>query len=209
MKPVEVQTYARALERIYEVNLTPAVLGGRPMHPHLYDRLLAAGVQPSYPRPAPPRRDAYAAVVVAPLGVFGLAMAVVAATPEGRKLDEPALLRKMALTGGDATQVGDLALLRWKAGDAAAAATLYRAELALGDDGVYPRSDLAIVLAGEGLCDEARNAVAPLDGGQLRGKASKRHVDAGGAVAQCYVRRAFRPRDDASGMEWSSGCGTS
>jgi Zn-dependent protease with chaperone function len=51
-------TYARALERIYEANLVPAVMSAklRP-HPHLYDRLIAAGVTPSYPRPAPPSND--------------------------------------------------------------------------------------------------------------------------------------------------------
>ena len=50
-------TYAQALERIYELNLMPAVMSGkRRVHPHLYDRLVAAGVTPSYPRPKPPSR---------------------------------------------------------------------------------------------------------------------------------------------------------
>jgi len=45
-------TYARALERIYEDNLLPAVNAkDRATHPHLYDRLLAAGVTPQFPRP--------------------------------------------------------------------------------------------------------------------------------------------------------------
>jgi Zn-dependent protease with chaperone function len=47
--------YASALERIYAANLIPAVLGGRGRtHPHLYDRMVAAGVTPDYPRPKPP-----------------------------------------------------------------------------------------------------------------------------------------------------------
>jgi Zn-dependent protease with chaperone function len=50
-------TYARALERLYQTNLMPAVTRARlPTHPHLYDRLLAAGVTPDYPRPKPPSR---------------------------------------------------------------------------------------------------------------------------------------------------------
>ena len=50
-------TYARALERIYQINLIPAVMSGRRrIHPHLYDRMLAVGVTPDYPRPMPPRR---------------------------------------------------------------------------------------------------------------------------------------------------------
>jgi Zn-dependent protease with chaperone function len=44
-------TYARALARIYEDNLIPAVTAGRGTHPHLYDRLLAAGITPDFPRP--------------------------------------------------------------------------------------------------------------------------------------------------------------
>jgi Zn-dependent protease with chaperone function len=46
--------YARALERLYQFNHAPAVLGGRNTHPDLYDRLLAAGVTPDYPRPRAP-----------------------------------------------------------------------------------------------------------------------------------------------------------
>jgi Zn-dependent protease with chaperone function len=46
-------TYARALARIYEDNLMPAVTARPGTHPHLYDRLVAAGVTPDFPRPAP------------------------------------------------------------------------------------------------------------------------------------------------------------
>jgi Zn-dependent protease with chaperone function len=50
-------TYARALERIYEINLFPAVIRDKRLtHPHLYDRLVAAHVVPSYARPGPPPR---------------------------------------------------------------------------------------------------------------------------------------------------------
>jgi Zn-dependent protease with chaperone function len=49
--------YARALEKIHEVNLIPAVLRSKRMtHPHLYDRMVQSGVTPDYPRPAPPPR---------------------------------------------------------------------------------------------------------------------------------------------------------
>ncbi len=52
---VEEGVYARALERLYRANQVPAVMPGkRQVHPHLYDRLLAAGVAPDYPRPEPP-----------------------------------------------------------------------------------------------------------------------------------------------------------
>lgn len=50
------EIYARTLERLYQVNQVPAVMSKNMVHPSLYDRLLAAGVTPSYPRPAPPAR---------------------------------------------------------------------------------------------------------------------------------------------------------
>lgn len=53
----ESTVYARALEKIYEANQIPAVMpGNRMVHPHLYDRMVSAGVTPDYPRPAPPAR---------------------------------------------------------------------------------------------------------------------------------------------------------
>jgi len=51
--------YARALEKIYCDSLIPAVnASNAKTHPHLYDRMLAAGIQPDYPRPAKPKRMA-------------------------------------------------------------------------------------------------------------------------------------------------------
>lgn len=49
--------YARALERLYQTNHMPAVTSGRSnkIHPDLYDRVLAAGVTPEFPKPAPAR----------------------------------------------------------------------------------------------------------------------------------------------------------
>jgi Zn-dependent protease with chaperone function len=53
-------TYAQALTRLYEDGLLPAVLAkNRSTHPHLYDRLLAAGVLPDFPRPAAARAFAW------------------------------------------------------------------------------------------------------------------------------------------------------
>jgi Zn-dependent protease with chaperone function len=50
-------TYALALERLYELDLLPAVVRSkRKIHPHLYDRMVAAGITPSFLRPAPPPR---------------------------------------------------------------------------------------------------------------------------------------------------------
>lgn len=47
--------YARALETIHRANAVPVVLAAsRGPHPDLYDRMIAAGLEPDYPRPAPP-----------------------------------------------------------------------------------------------------------------------------------------------------------
>lgn len=53
----ESPSYARALEKLYEAGKLPAVMPGNSMvHPHLYDRMIGAGVTPDYPRPAPASR---------------------------------------------------------------------------------------------------------------------------------------------------------
>src|SRR5207248_490847 len=67
-------TYARALEKLYEANVLPVVLRGkRTVHPHLYDRLVAAGTTPAYPRPAaPPRFLSGLAVALAAVVALGL-----------------------------------------------------------------------------------------------------------------------------------------
>ena len=49
--------YARALEKLYKENFSPAVnVNNRQTHPHLYDRMLAAGITPDFPRPGRPKR---------------------------------------------------------------------------------------------------------------------------------------------------------
>jgi hypothetical protein len=184
------EVYARALERIYESNLAPAVLRRAAMHPHLYDRLVSAGVQPSYPRPAPPplRRGAIAIALVSPLA-FVLATVL---GHDAARSSEPRLLASIALAGGDPWQLGALAYLRHEAGDYHGAAALYRAEADLGVD--HALSNLAIALANEGLCEDARESLARFHDAQ-----SKTHTQttapaptAERAVASCVPRTARR-----------------
>jgi Zn-dependent protease with chaperone function len=62
-------TYARALAKLYAENLTPAVTAkSQATHPHLYDRLLAAGVTPDFPRPAAASSMAWHGQLFAGLG---------------------------------------------------------------------------------------------------------------------------------------------
>ena len=54
----------RSMIKLHEANAAPAVMSGKQTHPHLYDRLLAAGIQPDFPRPDPPgTRAAFAEVL--------------------------------------------------------------------------------------------------------------------------------------------------
>jgi Zn-dependent protease with chaperone function len=46
--------FARAIEKIYELNLMPVSMKQKSTHPDLYDRMLATGITPSYARPGPP-----------------------------------------------------------------------------------------------------------------------------------------------------------
>lgn len=68
--------YARALEKLYQANQMPAVMtGNRRTHPHLYDRMLAAGITPDYPRPAPPGRITLAGWLII-IGIVIMAVAL-------------------------------------------------------------------------------------------------------------------------------------
>jgi Zn-dependent protease with chaperone function len=70
-------TYARALLRLYEDGLLPAVTAkARATHPHLYDRMLIAGVTPDFPRPAAAGSMAWHGHIFA--GVVGLLFAAFA-----------------------------------------------------------------------------------------------------------------------------------
>jgi Zn-dependent protease with chaperone function len=184
------QVYARALERIYEANLVPAVLRRRTVHPHLYDRMVSAGVQPPYPRPAPPplRRWALAVVIVSPL-------VLMFATILGGKAvrgTEPGVLASIALTGGEPWQVGALAYVRHEARDYHGAAALYRAEADLGVDFAF--SNLAIALSNEGRCEDAHDALARFHEAQAKAHTRTKAPApvAERAVADCASKTARR-----------------
>lgn len=76
--------YAQALARIYEDNLLPAVNPKKQAtHPHLYDRLLAAGMTPDFPRPEPPMAISWQGTFFAGL-MGGLAVLVIFRNIENR-----------------------------------------------------------------------------------------------------------------------------
>jgi Zn-dependent protease with chaperone function len=71
------RVYAGALEKLYRFNQTPAVnYGNRRTHPHLYDRLVSAGVTPDFPRPEPPQYYTWPGYLCA---IAAVALGVIAA----------------------------------------------------------------------------------------------------------------------------------
>ncbi len=159
---VEPGRYATALERLYRLNLVPAVLASRRrVHPHLYDRLTAAGVVPDYPRPPPPSRarsrGASAVVVCLPLFLMPAPYVVAASVRANSSRDEGALVWTAALDGGNAWTLGELGFLRSGRPDAV---TLFRACAALDRESSYCESSLCAELARSGQCDAAERAAA-------------------------------------------------
>jgi len=125
-------TYAGALEKIYRANLIPAVLAkGRRVHPDLYDRLLAAGVQPSYPRPRPPSRLPAAAGAILALGPLLVAVVALHLVPAllgpVAPAGEEAILASMAMTGGSAADLDDLGMDLSRRGEPGRAIVMLRA----------------------------------------------------------------------------------
>jgi Zn-dependent protease with chaperone function len=57
----EATVHARALERLYQASQMPAVQSKESSHTHpdLYDRMVAAGLKPDYPRPAAPAKQGW------------------------------------------------------------------------------------------------------------------------------------------------------
>lgn len=125
-------SYASALEKLYEENLVPAVMRRRTTHPHLYDRILAAGVNPPYPRPEPPPSLRTRTVAVL-LIVAGCSLGQVLSSSYFQRYawDSPTNARLALATGGGKAQ--DLAA--WaglcEERDPVAAATLLRAAASL------------------------------------------------------------------------------
>ncbi len=88
----DAKAYMRSMIKLHEANLQPAVMPGAQTHPHLYDRLLAGGIQPDFPRPmAPSRAKPFLAVLAAGLGaaVVMFMMMVVLMLAQGPKNVRP------------------------------------------------------------------------------------------------------------------------
>jgi len=158
-------TYARALEKLYEANLSPATQRGS-AHPCLYDRLTDANVQPDYARPALPPRDSIL-VFATTLLIFS---SVTVLWPHAWRAASGNSAAVAAVLSHDAYPLGRLALEAWRAGDLNGAIALYqRAEELDAQSPWYPRN-LAAVLNDAGDCRGARSAL-----GRARANAHNDH----------------------------------
>ena len=189
--------YARALEKAYRANGAPAVMPQkRPVHPHLYDRLTAAGVAPDYPRPAPPsQRRALAGILVAALvaGAATVALLVVPRFAQSGESD-PDRAALWAVFVGNADSASTLGFLHAGDEDPAQAIAWLGLAHALDPNDHDSGSFAAELLAYRGRCDRAR---------ELLGEAELRAAESGDeddgwihdardALAQCDAQASPR-----------------
>ena len=158
--------YATALEKLYRTNLTPAVLpGNRHIHPHLYDRMLAAGVTPTYQRPAPPstrwRQGALLASclpLLVAVWVWGEVPQLVAAVGQS-----DARCATLAVRGNDrwaAWILWRLGVDRQAEGEIEPVIQCLQASTVLDEQSPAYPAELATMLARERRCPEAEKALA-------------------------------------------------
>lgn len=67
---LQARIYARALEKIHEDNLIPAVTGRHETHPDLWSRMKQAGITPDYPKLDPPDKSLGLVCVVLGIGLL-------------------------------------------------------------------------------------------------------------------------------------------
>jgi hypothetical protein len=147
--------YALALEHLHALNLAPVVLAGRnATHPALYDRMRAAGVQPSWPRPRPPSQSRILAGLSVAC-VVGLIALVLSVSVQYRQIGEKPL-QSILLWGGSADDLYSLGDERSGQGDREGAVSLYRAAADLAPERPSYRAVLAQELAFVERCNEGR-----------------------------------------------------
>jgi Zn-dependent protease with chaperone function len=115
-------TYARALAKLYEANLAPVVHLGKGSHPHLYDRLTAAGVPPEYPRPKPPPRfwlglGLTVSLTLVMLALGGACFAQFSASQQVASASEKGVLLRFTFWGGNGQELSWLAWIHYLRGE--------------------------------------------------------------------------------------------
>ncbi len=150
--------FARALERIYAFNHIPAVLRRAGAHGHLYDRMVAAGVTPSWPKPPPPQRAPFGARLV----VVGVAMLpvvwLVGFLPNPRTVDEAYV--RLAIGQRSVWSWEQLGRAALNGGDVPRGVAFYEAAVEADPTEPFVRGALVMAYARAGRCAEARDVYA-------------------------------------------------
>jgi Peptidase family M48 len=154
------QGLAQALTKLHEANLMPIVTGTKNQtHPDLYDRLVAVGSEPAYPRPQPPSqgrlRAALAFAMLTGLvggmwGREGLLYAVGAITSQEH------MLQLAVALGGESGEFAALGSFHRDVGDREKAIVFYRTASVLNRFNWRDEALLAQVLVETARCPEAR-----------------------------------------------------
>lgn len=192
--------YASALEKLYRLNGMPAAVAGSGVHPALYDRLIAAGTQPEYARPAPPpRAPARLAVLGVVLVAFGwLVLTVLARSPHLFTSDyELASAWRLSVTSADGSvELGNIAAVRMYASHAEADVFFDAAEQ-VSVDKSRTRGWRVFHLASAGRCQEATKHLskAAADLG-VEALSRDEWLDASAAIGECEAAaRSEQPGD--------------
>jgi Zn-dependent protease with chaperone function len=180
--------YAGALEKIYRLNLSPAVLRRAGTHPDLVDRLASAGAAPTWPRPQPPPALTPTLLLLAALAAGLFAAAWQARTLAWRHAGDSwrGLALQVAIEGR-ASEVARLGYWHLERRQFDAALALFRGaeELDLAD-ATWPAM-VATALAYQGRCEEAGEAARRASS---RGPASPYTEAAQGFATACTTLRA-------------------
>jgi len=154
--------YARALEHLYRLNLIPAVTSLKcQAHPDLYDRLVASGVQPEYPRPRPPSRRrmwATLAIMFAPIPFVPTALGVLV-----ESLDKEPVPRTLhvalILPSNEAWCLGHLGEARDEASDFDQATVFFRAAATIDRTAWQYPANLTRTCLRANRCEDAEGAL--------------------------------------------------
>lgn len=151
--------YARALEKIYRLNLMPAFTGKRGgSHPDLYHRLIHAGITPAYPKPLPPPKKRYHRALLLFLLLPALLLFLPKILLNNKKIRDRQYtsyaMAALAL-GGGSNQLNYLAWIESNKGDYQTALTHYQACTALDPTSVNCPSNAAMLLADFNRCSDA------------------------------------------------------
>lgn len=196
--------YAKALEHLYCLNLLPAVTGLKcQTHPDLYDRLVASGVQPDFPRPPLPSRRRVMAALLVMLAPIPFMAAGYVAIIESLNTDavprEATVHLALLLPTDEAMCLYELGRARDAAGEFGQAIIFLRAASTINEsEWLYPAYLARAFLSAE-YCEDAANALR-----DARARKSKTENSADGdpwfreveeAIEECREHR-MKPRRD-------------